>query len=272
MKVFISYRRSDDQGGVGRLFDRLTSHYGQGKVFIDVDSNMPVGVDFRNYLTEHVEKADVVLAIIGPNWEHLIQEKASDPADFLRLELEAALDKEVPVVPILFGDDIHMPHESVLPDSISKLSYLNGLVLDPRKDFHHHVERLIRKLDAVPKRTSGTAASQPPPPQVSTPPPPPVTAAPQNPFRGMMGGPPQAQSQSQSQSLGGHPLTMPGLTLAAALFALYPVAVFLGHKALPKAKQSGNQVAKGLTYAGLFIGYIGTIYFVLFILDVITGM
>lgn len=53
-KIFISYRRVDDYGGVGRMFDRLEAHFGQGNVFVDVDSNMPLGVDFRAFITNQV--------------------------------------------------------------------------------------------------------------------------------------------------------------------------------------------------------------------------
>jgi len=147
LKVFISYRRIDDHGGVGRLFDRLEDHYGKGNVFMDVDSDMPLGVDFREFITNQVLSADLVLAIIGPNWLRTIQEKVEDPLDFVRVEIEAALAKAVAVVPVLLGGEVAVPTEAQLPDSIGKLAYLHGTVVDPRGDFRLHVERLIRSLD-----------------------------------------------------------------------------------------------------------------------------
>ena len=34
--IFISYRREDTAGHAGRLFDRLTQHFGKGRIFVDV--------------------------------------------------------------------------------------------------------------------------------------------------------------------------------------------------------------------------------------------
>jgi hypothetical protein len=71
LKVFLSYRRDDlhgvAQGIVGRIYDRLEDHYGNGNVFMDID-NIPPGVNFVEYLDSWVGQADVVLAVIGPQW------------------------------------------------------------------------------------------------------------------------------------------------------------------------------------------------------------
>jgi len=145
MKVFISYRRSDDRGGVGRLFDVLEARYGQGQVFVDVDSNMPLGTDFRSYIAAQVEGSDVVLAVIGPEWLRLIREKATDPKDFVRLEIEAALRRGIPVVPVLMGGKV--PDKEDLPESIAQLAFLNGMIVDTGADFRHHAAKLCGKLD-----------------------------------------------------------------------------------------------------------------------------
>ncbi len=44
-KIFISYRRDDSASQAGRLYDRLEGHFGQGQVFMDVDTIKP-GVNF----------------------------------------------------------------------------------------------------------------------------------------------------------------------------------------------------------------------------------
>lgn len=36
--IFISYRRQESAGYAGRLYDRLTSLFGEGQVFMDVDT------------------------------------------------------------------------------------------------------------------------------------------------------------------------------------------------------------------------------------------
>ncbi len=44
-RIFISYRREDSAGYVGRLHDRLSSHFGDDALFIDID-NIGPGEDF----------------------------------------------------------------------------------------------------------------------------------------------------------------------------------------------------------------------------------
>ncbi len=40
-KIFISYRRNDSAAHTGRIYDRLEGHFGQGQVFMDVDTIKP---------------------------------------------------------------------------------------------------------------------------------------------------------------------------------------------------------------------------------------
>ncbi len=44
-RIFISYRRNDSASNAGRIYDHLINHFGQGQVFMDVDTIRP-GVDF----------------------------------------------------------------------------------------------------------------------------------------------------------------------------------------------------------------------------------
>jgi hypothetical protein len=44
-RIFINYRRGDDPGNVGRLFDRLQETFEPTQLFMDVDSIAP-GLDF----------------------------------------------------------------------------------------------------------------------------------------------------------------------------------------------------------------------------------
>ena len=37
-KIFISYRRDDSAGHAGRLYDRLSDHFGLDQVFMDIDT------------------------------------------------------------------------------------------------------------------------------------------------------------------------------------------------------------------------------------------
>src|SRR5262249_41189678 len=63
-------------------------------------------------------------------------------------ELESALERNLPVVPILI-DRARMPGEADLPPSLAPLAYRNAIDLDQGRDFHHHVDRLIRGVERL---------------------------------------------------------------------------------------------------------------------------
>ncbi|HKJ61572.1 MAG TPA: toll/interleukin-1 receptor domain-containing protein, partial [Hyphomicrobiales bacterium] len=66
-KIFISYRRQDTRQIAGRIFDRLEAKFGRDHVFMDIDS-IPFGVDFHEFLSKQVGRAETVLALIGHDW------------------------------------------------------------------------------------------------------------------------------------------------------------------------------------------------------------
>lgn len=147
-KILISYRREDSADVTGRIDDRLVQQFGREAVFVDVDS-IPFGVDFRAYLDAQVAKCDVFLAVIGPDWmgEKDVEGRArlEDPADFVRIEIESALKRQIPVVPVLVRG-ASIPSAKQLPKSIQDLSYRNGLAVRSGPDFHRDTDRLIEYL------------------------------------------------------------------------------------------------------------------------------
>jgi formylglycine-generating enzyme required for sulfatase activity len=162
MRVFLSYRREDLHGHapavVGRIHDRLIQHYGTGNVFMDVDT-IPPGADFVEYLGSWVGKADVLLAAIGPQWGEILMARSGQEDDFVRIEVEAALERRIPVVP-LFLAGAGMPGTEVLTGDLAALRRRNGFPVDSGRDFNLHLTRLIAELD---KHYGGGAALQGPP-------------------------------------------------------------------------------------------------------------
>ena len=147
-QVFISYRRADDLGAIGRIHDWLAQpeKFGPAGVFMDVE-DIPIGADFRKHIAHQMNQADVVLAMIGPKWLETIPARADDPTDFVRIELEMAFDRNLHVVPVLLGREIKMPTDLVLPPTISHFSFLNAETIDPGgRDFPLHMERLLLGL------------------------------------------------------------------------------------------------------------------------------
>lgn len=111
---------------------------------MDFDS-IPYGVDFREHIAQTLEEADIVIAVIGPAWLGHRGEsirRIDDATDFVRLEIAGALQRGIPVIPILV-DKTTMPREDTLPHDLKPLAFRNALVLDSGIDFHHHVDRLI---------------------------------------------------------------------------------------------------------------------------------
>ncbi len=63
-KIFISYRRNDSATSSGRIYDRLEGRFGQGQVFMDVDTIRP-GVNFVEVVEQAVGVWDGLVAVIG---------------------------------------------------------------------------------------------------------------------------------------------------------------------------------------------------------------
>ena len=161
-KIFICYRREDSNHQAGRLYDFLVSRFGASSVFKDVDSIVP-GQDFRRVLDENVSQCDVLLALLGDRWLAATdaggKRRLDNPADFVRIEIETALRRDIAVVPVLVGQ-AHMPHAVDLPPSLQDFAYRHGALLRPDPDFRTDVDRLIRSIaNYRPKSTARVATS-----------------------------------------------------------------------------------------------------------------
>jgi hypothetical protein len=126
--IFISYRRSDQAAMAGRLYDKLVGKFGYGKVFMDVDS-IDLGLDFVEVLEQTLARCKALIVVIGRDWLSAQDEdtnrRLDNPDDFVRLEIEMALMRDIRVIPILV-DGTRMPRAIELPDSIKALSRRNG--------------------------------------------------------------------------------------------------------------------------------------------------
>jgi hypothetical protein len=129
--IFISYRRDDSEGQAGRLFEGLKARYGQDRVFIDVAGIEP-GRDFRRIIDDHVGSCDVLLALIGKNWLHAADKdgrrRLDSPEDFVRLEIAAALRRDITVIPVLV-QGAAMPSKEELPPDLQALAWRNAAEL-----------------------------------------------------------------------------------------------------------------------------------------------
>jgi len=147
-RIFISYRRGETAYPAGWLYDRLAQHFGAGQIFKDVDS-IELGDDFVQVITRAVGSCDVLLALIGHQWLSITdasgQRRLDDPDDFVRLEIEAALTRNVRIIPILV-DGARMPNADELPEGLASLARRQALELSPSR-FEYDTSRLLKILD-----------------------------------------------------------------------------------------------------------------------------
>ncbi|MBU2582739.1 MAG: TIR domain-containing protein [Alphaproteobacteria bacterium] len=130
-EIFISYRRDDSAGTTGRIYDRLVSSFPDDGVFMDVDAAMH-GLDFVKVLSDKIATTDLVAVIIGPNWltahNHQGERRIDTADDFVRIEVSAALQRDVPVIPVLV-DGARMPTAQELPQDLKALARRHAVEL-----------------------------------------------------------------------------------------------------------------------------------------------
>jgi TIR domain len=148
--VFISYRRQDTPHLAGRLYDRLGEHFGQERVFMDVDSIEP-GLDFAEVIRGAVSSSAVMLVLIGDKWltttDSRGRQRLDNPDDYVRLELESALAREMRVIPVLV-EGAAMPGSQELPGSLAGLARRNALEVTHGR-FSADAERLISVIERI---------------------------------------------------------------------------------------------------------------------------
>jgi hypothetical protein len=118
-KILISYRREDTAAMAGRIGDQLKRRYGEDSVYMDID-NVPLGIDFRDHIQSALDQTDVLVVIIGQKWlgaRRGGKNRIMGDNDFVRIEVEVALKRAIPVVPVLVNGAV-MPNPTSLPTSI----------------------------------------------------------------------------------------------------------------------------------------------------------
>jgi hypothetical protein len=153
--IFVSYRREDTSAHAGRLADRLVDRFGETQVFMDVDS-IGLGLDFVTVLQDAVTACEVMLVMIGPGW---VGPRLEEAEDYVRIEVQTALDREIRVVPILVGG-AKLPEAAALPEPLRPLARRQAFEIGDttfRADASDLIERLERVLEPGAARTAAPA-------------------------------------------------------------------------------------------------------------------
>jgi len=148
--IFISYRRDESAGYAGRIADALAEHFGEDRVFRDIDSIEP-GLDFAEAIEHAVGSSEVLIAVIGRNWVAATdvagRKRLENPDDYVRLETAAALQRNIRVIPVLV-QGASMPSADELPNDLTPLARRNAFELHDTS-WREEVARLITTLDKV---------------------------------------------------------------------------------------------------------------------------
>ncbi len=161
-KIFISYRRNDSATHAGRIYDRLEGHFGQGQVFMDVDTIRP-GLDFVDVVQEAVASCDGLIAVIGGEWlgaaDESGQRRLENPEDLVRLEIATALERDIRVIPVLV-QGAQMPVATDLPKVLTALTRRNSVEVSDAR-FRTEIDQLIEALEAPTERLADTVFVEP---------------------------------------------------------------------------------------------------------------
>jgi hypothetical protein len=148
--IFINYRRGTSARITTALHNRLRRHFGPQRVFMDVNSIGP-GDDYINKLLEKVAECAAFIAVIGPGWSDLKDDagrrRLDNPHDPVRVEMEAALRRDIHVYPVRV-DGAQVPPAERLPDPLKPLVRHQAFEIRPDR-FDTDAGELPRRLGAT---------------------------------------------------------------------------------------------------------------------------
>jgi len=158
-KVFLNYRRADSEAWADRLFERLVREFPRNNVFMDIDGNIPFGFPWADWLDSQVAACDLMLVLIGRTWvtEFKARSDAGD-RDSVLVEIESALKRKIPVVPVFLGD-APTPKAADLPATLRPLLALQAARLQ-RTSFDSDADVLVKGV----ARSIALARGEPAPP------------------------------------------------------------------------------------------------------------
>jgi len=137
--VFVSYRRTDESWGLA-IFQDLTQH--GYDVFIDYDGI--AGGDFATVILENIRARAHFLVLLTPT----ALERCGDPKDWMRREIEAALDSQRNIVPLMLAgfDFGKSATAGQLTGKLAALKEYNGLEIPKARFFSSEMERLRNRF------------------------------------------------------------------------------------------------------------------------------
>lgn len=148
--VFINYRTEDTDLEAHLLFRRLSARFGASKVFMAGES-IEGGVDYRSRMMDALAGSSVVVALIGDRWLSAAgthgTRRLDDADDWVRVELETALRRQIPILPVRVGNAKTLAADE-LPGSLADLAYRQTFPLS-NSDFDGDADRLADRIQEL---------------------------------------------------------------------------------------------------------------------------
>jgi hypothetical protein len=157
---FISYRRSQNTWQARDIRKELVRRYGESRVFMDA-SSIDYGESFPDRIASAIRGCSVILGLIGPHWLEPTagSRRIDDPNDWVRRELEAALQRqEALVIPVLL-DGASAPAATELPESIKPLAMLHAVVV-VGEDLATDIDNLLKSIERGQRRAANRDTSE----------------------------------------------------------------------------------------------------------------
>lgn len=147
--IFMSYRRSDSRDICGRIYDYLIQEFNKDNIFRDIESIL-AGLDFSDDIIQNAESCTLMLAIIGPTWLDILQQRLADAdqIDYVRLEIGTALKRNTPVIPV-YVNDAPLLNDIDLPEDLKNIASRNAVIIRPDPHFRSDVGELIRQIQQL---------------------------------------------------------------------------------------------------------------------------
>src|SRR5262249_41936518 len=148
--IFLSYRREDAAPYARLLQFQLRERFQGARVFMDLDS-IKAGRDFAEVIEQALESSAVLIALIGRQWATVVDDEGErrldNPDDFVRFEVQTALERGVRVIPVLVDGAMPLRRKQ-LPAELHKLARLNALEWSSRR-YQYDADQLLDLIQKV---------------------------------------------------------------------------------------------------------------------------
>jgi formylglycine-generating enzyme required for sulfatase activity len=153
-KIFINYRRGESLKDAQLLATLLDKPFGAKQIFLDVHG-IDGGANWLHTIEQQVGSSDAMVALIEKGWADRRDEagnrRLDNPDDFVRFEIAQALQRNIPVLPVLL-DGAPMPKASELPAQMLALTLFQAMPM--------RAESVARDAEAIAQRLRALLAQR----------------------------------------------------------------------------------------------------------------